>query len=79
MKLSKVLIGITSSLAILTGVGYWYVFILGAPQFDPPQEQAHTGLKFQLETFNSQAMGTVRQYGAILPPDYHKNPKSVIQ
>ncbi|WP_199337559.1 esterase family protein [Nostoc sp. FACHB-152] len=42
-------------------------------QLDPPQQQADTGLKFQLETFNSQAMGTVRQYGVILPPNYQKN------
>ncbi|GAB1542170.1 hypothetical protein NUACC21_48440 [Scytonema sp. NUACC21] len=75
MKLSKVLIGVVSSFAILTAVGYWYVFILGAPQFDPPQEQADTGLSFQLKTFNSQAMGTARQYGVILPPNYNTNPQ----
>ncbi|KAF3890197.1 MULTISPECIES: alpha/beta hydrolase [Nostocales] len=75
MKLSKVFIGVVSSFAILTAAGYWYVFILGAPQLDPPQEQGDTGLKFQLQTFNSQAMGTARQFGLILPPDYHKNPQ----
>ncbi|NMG11534.1 alpha/beta hydrolase-fold protein [Brasilonema sp. UFV-L1] len=75
MKLSKVLIGVASAIAILTAAGYWYVFILGAPQVDPPQEQTNTGLKFQLETFNSQAMGTQRQYGVILPPDYYKIPQ----
>lgn len=73
MKLSKVLIGVAGAIAILTAGGYYYVFILGAPQLDPPQEQTNTKLKFQLETFNSQAMGTQRQYGVILPPGYEKN------
>ncbi|BAZ23527.1 putative esterase [Kalymmatonema gypsitolerans NIES-4073] len=73
MKLSKVLIGVAGTLAILTATGYWYVFILGAPQLDPPQEQTNSELKFQLKTFNSQAMGTQRQYGVILPPGYDKN------
>lgn len=73
MKLSKLFIGVAGTLAILTAAGYWYVFILGAPQLDPPKEQTNTQLKFQLETFNSQAMGTQRQYGVILPPGYDKN------
>lgn len=67
--------GIVGAIAILSATGYYYVFILGAPQLDPPQEEANTGLKFQLETFNSQAMGTVRNYGVILPPGYDKNPQ----
>ncbi|MBW4630496.1 MAG: esterase family protein [Iphinoe sp. HA4291-MV1] len=76
MKLSKVLIGVVGgAIVILSAVGYWYVFILGAPQLDPPQEQVNTGLKFQLETFSSQAMGTQRQYGVILPPGYDNNPQ----
>lgn len=65
--------GILGAIAVLIGGGYYYVFILGAPQLDPPQEEANTGLKFQLETFNSQAMGTVRKYGLILPPGYSQN------
>ncbi|MBH8565670.1 esterase family protein [Nostoc sp. CENA67] len=73
MKNYKILISIAGAIAILTTAGYYYVFILGAPQLDPPQEQAGTGLKFQLATFQSQAMGTVRQYGVILPPGYYKN------
>ncbi|HEY9644303.1 MAG TPA: alpha/beta hydrolase-fold protein, partial [Coleofasciculaceae cyanobacterium] len=32
-------------------------------------------LKFQLESFQSQAMGTVRQYGVILPPGYARSPQ----
>ncbi|ARV58288.1 esterase [Nostocales cyanobacterium HT-58-2] len=73
MKLSKVLVGIAGTLTILTAIGYWYVFILGAPQLDPPQKQTNTGLKFQLEAFYSQAMGTQRLYGVIFPPGYDKN------
>ncbi|MBW4593235.1 MAG: esterase family protein [Brasilonema angustatum HA4187-MV1] len=73
MKLSKVLMGVAGAIAILTAAGYWYVFILGAPQLDPPQEVTNSGLKLELETFNSQAMGTQRQYGVILPPYYNKN------
>ncbi|MBD2452740.1 esterase family protein [Nostoc sp. FACHB-87] len=76
MKIPKLFLSLAGAIAILTGAAYYYVFILGAPQFDPPQQQVDTGLKFQLETFNSQAMGTVRQYGVILPPNYQKNPKT---
>ncbi|RCJ30582.1 esterase [Nostoc minutum NIES-26] len=73
MKIHKILISVAGAIAILTAGGYYYVFILGAPQFDPPQEEVNTGLKFQLETFNSQAMDAVRNYGVILPPGYNKN------
>ncbi len=73
MKFTQVIISIAGAIAVLTGAGYYYVFILGAPQLDPPPKEANTGLKFQLESFNSQAMGTVRKYGVILPPDYQKN------
>lgn len=75
MKLSRVFIGVAATLGILTAAGYWYVFVLGAPQLDPPREQTTSDLKFQLETFNSQAMGTQRQYGVIFPPGYDKNPQ----
>lgn len=73
MKLSQVFISFAVAIAVLAGAGYWYVFIAGAPQLDPPQEEANTGLNFQLQTSNSQAMGTVRNYGVILPPGYNKN------
>lgn len=75
MKFSKVFISFLGVFAVLAAAGYWYVFIAGAPQLDPPQEQADTGLKFQLETFNSKAMGKARTYGLILPPGYNKNPQ----
>ncbi len=71
-KLSIILVAITIAIAILTATGYYYVFILNAPQLDSPKVETPTKLKFQLESFNSQAMGT-RQYGVILPPDYQKN------
>ncbi|BAY15433.1 putative esterase [Anabaenopsis circularis NIES-21] len=73
MKISKIFLSLAGAIAILSTTTYYYVFILGAPQLDPPQKQADTGLKFQIETFNSQAMGTVRQYGVILPTNYQKN------
>ncbi|BBD60436.1 putative esterase [Nostoc sp. HK-01] len=77
MKISKIFLSLAGAIAILSTTTYYYVFILGAPQLDPPQKQADTGLKFQIETFNSQAMGTVRQYGVILPPNYQKNPQTL--
>lgn len=73
MKINKVLFSVAGAIAILIGGGYYYVFILGAPQLDPPQEQVNNGLKFQLVSFNSQAMGTTRNYGVILPPGYNRN------
>lgn len=75
MKLSKIFVGLASVIAVVTTAGYYYVFVLGAPQLDPPQEQANTGLTFQLENFNSKAMGEVRNYGVILPPGYQQHPQ----
>lgn len=61
---------------LLAGAGYWYVFILGAPQLDAPTTKiGDSRLTFSVQTFNSKAMGTVRQYGLILPPDYNQNRK----
>lgn len=76
MKLlfGKVIGIFAGAIALLAATGYWYVFIAGAPQLDPPQVERNTGLTFQLETFNSKAMGEVRMYGLILPPGYTKNP-----
>ena len=34
---TKVL-GIAATIATLAAVGYWYVFIAGAPQLDPQQQ-----------------------------------------
>ncbi|MBC1239675.1 esterase family protein [Nostoc sp. 2RC] len=73
MKISKFFVSFVGAIALLTTAAYYYVFILGAPQLDAPQEEANTGLKFQLVNFNSQAMGTIRNYGLILPPGYYKN------
>lgn len=76
MKLRNFAIAGLGSIALLGGLGYWYVFIAGAPQFDPPQTtDKDSKLTFSLQTFNSSTMGEVRQYGLILPPGYNQNPK----
>jgi enterochelin esterase-like enzyme len=76
MKLqwSNILLAGIAIVATLLATGYWYVFIVGVPQLDPPQVEKNTGLSFELKTFNSKTMEEVRQYGLILPPDYAKNP-----
>lgn len=74
MKLKPSLVICASITTFLLTVGYGYVFIAGAPQFDPPEVATDTGLSFQLKQFNSQSMGT-RQYGVILPPGYADHPQ----
>jgi enterochelin esterase-like enzyme len=69
------IIGGSATLISLLGSGYWYVFVAGAPQIDPPQVTKNTGLDFTIKTFDSKSMQSVRQYGLILPPDYEKNPQ----
>lgn len=56
---------------LLAGL-YWYVFVAGAPQLDAPEIVASKDLVYQEKTFNSAAMGTMRNYGVILPPGYEK-------
>jgi enterochelin esterase-like enzyme len=74
-KIRNFLIAGIGTIAFLAGAGYCYVFIAGAPQLDPPQiNQKDSGMTFQLKTFNSKAMGEVRQYGLILPPGYNQHP-----
>ncbi|AFY91265.1 alpha/beta hydrolase [Chroococcidiopsis thermalis] len=73
LRFGKILGILAGTIAFLAATGYWYIFIAGAPQLDPPQVERNTGLTFQLETFNSKAMGEVRTYGLILPPGYTKN------
>lgn len=70
MKLNKLILISVGALSILATAAYGYVFIAGAPQLDPPQTQTTQDLKFQLESFDSKAMGTTREYGVILPPNY---------
>ncbi|MEG4205855.1 hypothetical protein QUA20_18225 [Microcoleus sp. Pol7_A1] len=49
--LGKVL-GIGAGTILLLGAsGYWYVFIAGAPQLDPPKVVADADLNFQLKTY----------------------------
>ncbi|WP_427159165.1 alpha/beta hydrolase [Aliinostoc sp. HNIBRCY26] len=73
LRWSNILLASIAVMTTLLATSYWYVFIAGVPQLDPPQVEKNTGLSFELKTFNSQAMGEVRQYGLILPPDYAKN------
>jgi enterochelin esterase-like enzyme len=54
----------------LLGAGGSYVVILGVPQLDPPRAELNTNLKFRVTSFNSQAMGSSRKYGIVLPPGY---------
>ena len=69
---TKVLGIVAATVATLAAVGYWYVFIAGAPQLDPPATNVpDSGMTFSLQSFNSKAMGEVRQYGLILPPGYN--------
>lgn len=76
MKFKRFLWVGASVLTVLAGAGYWYVFVAGAPQLDAPViAAAATDLKFQCVQFNSQAMGTPRQYGVILPPGYAQHPE----
>lgn len=74
MKLWQKFLGITAiTLTLLGAGGYWYVFVADAPQLDPPKTSAiGTGMTFKLQTFNSKAMGMVREYGLILPPGYQE-------
>lgn len=74
MKLPRILLVGAVGITTLAALGYWYVFIAGAPQLDPPATStAGTGMTFQLKTFNSKAMSEVRQYGIILPPGYDRS------
>lgn len=77
MQFPKWAVVSVGAIAVLIGVGYWYVFIEGAPQLDPPPEETtkETGLTFQLATFDSQAMSLPRNYGIILPPEYNQTQK----
>jgi hypothetical protein len=76
IKWKKQLLTAFGTLLALTGAGYWYVFVAGAPQFDPPQTEAvGADLTFKLESFRSKAMASDRQYGVILPADYDQHPQ----
>lgn len=75
MKKSRLVGLFLGVLTFLGASGYWYVFVAGAPQLDPPQAEKNTGLTFRVETFDSQAMQAVRSYGLVLPPAYYQNPE----
>jgi enterochelin esterase-like enzyme len=75
MRMSKsrhvglwVALGAVGALAVAI---YYYVFIAKAQPLDPPPTADVSGnLRFEVKTFDSQAMGTSRRYGVILPPHY---------
>ncbi|WNZ47033.1 alpha/beta hydrolase-fold protein [Leptolyngbya boryana CZ1] len=73
-RISAVMIS-AIALLILAAVGYWYVFIAGAPQLDTPPPEEVAGINFQVKSFYSNAMAEQRQYGVVLPPGYEKHPK----
>ncbi len=55
-RYSKVL-GIVATVASLAGIGYWYVFIAGAPQLDPPATNVpDSDMTFNLQSFDTKAM-----------------------
>ncbi|HCF26795.1 MAG TPA: hypothetical protein DEV81_06215 [Cyanobacteria bacterium UBA11049] len=71
---TKILGIVAATIATLAGAGCWYEFIAGAPQLDPPPTNVpDSGMTFSLQSFNSKAMGEVRQYGLILPPGYNQH------
>jgi enterochelin esterase-like enzyme len=65
----KVLFALITTGALLSGSGM-YLFAQGLPQLDPPAAVVDPQLNFQVESFESQAMGATRKYGVILPPGY---------
>ncbi len=77
-RVLKILSFTGGGLLLLLGAGYWYVFIAGAPQFDPPAVEStalmqEEGLNFQVKSFQSRAMGQQRHYGVMLPPGYQRH------
>lgn len=69
----NILIAGAATLIVLLSGSYFYVFVAGAPQLDAPQAERQTGLSFQVRSFVSPAMGEVRNYGVVLPPEYEQH------
>jgi enterochelin esterase-like enzyme len=65
----KVLFTLITTGSVMFGGGM-YLLAEGVPQLDPPVAEQNTQLSFQVESFESQAMGMTRKYGVILPPGY---------
>jgi enterochelin esterase-like enzyme len=72
MKKQHLLTWLSSLVIASFGLGYWYVFIAGAPQLDAEPAEINTGLTFQLASYNSPIFGQRRIYGIVLPPNYAK-------
>jgi enterochelin esterase-like enzyme len=66
----SILLGLLTSGSVLFGGGMYLFAAEGIPQIDPPAAVQDTQLNFQVESFDSQAMGTTRKYGVVLPPGY---------
>ncbi|HEY9646716.1 MAG TPA: alpha/beta hydrolase-fold protein [Chroococcidiopsis sp.] len=75
MKLKQGLWVGAAIIGFLVALLYGYIFVAGAPQLDAPAIVPSKDLSFQVETFDSQAMGIPRRYGVILPPNYEKQPQ----
>lgn len=76
MHLKPILIGATTAVLSVMGVGSWYVFIAGAPQLDPPAAEVNTNLTFKVESVMSRSLGQLRKYGVVLPPGYDSKQKT---
>ncbi|WP_026073148.1 alpha/beta hydrolase [Nodosilinea nodulosa] len=70
-------LGISLAGAILLTIGGLALYdrlSVGADSIPAAESEALAALPMQTERFYSQAMGTNRQYGVILPPDYDQHP-----
>lgn len=74
-RLTWLLIGAGAIGALAVAV-YCYVFLAKSTPIDPPPTADVGGnLKFEVKTFQSEAMGGPRRYGVILPPHYQSDSK----
>lgn len=55
-RYTKVL-GTAARISTLAKIGYWYAFIAGSPQLDPPATNVpDSGMTFNLQSFDTKAM-----------------------
>jgi hypothetical protein len=80
IKWKKLLLTAFGTLLALTGAGYWYVFVAGAPEFDPPQTEAvGADLIFKLESFRVRRWKAIVSMGSFCPPITINNLNSAIR